>query len=208
MRHLDKNRMEYICEVGARYGEESIMLSSVFPNAQLLSFECNPNTVKVCYERLKSSPRIKFFNHGLGEKQEVIPFFSYVAGNDGASSFLKRIDYSQTQQYTGDMLIRPLSSVLKEENIPKIDLLCMDVQGFELNVLKGANEFLDKINYVIMEEPNPIINLSYLPEGVYSKYIGAPSSLDIKEFMKNNNFVEIERVHENFIEDNVMYKRI
>jgi hypothetical protein len=105
------------------------------------------------------------------------------------------------------MLIRPLSSVLKEENIPKIDLLCMDVQGFELNVLKGANEFLDKINYVIMEEPNPIINRSYLPEGVYSKYIGAPSSLDIKEFMKNNNFIEIERVHENFIEDNVMYKR-
>ena len=57
-----------------------------------------------------------------------------------------------------------------------------------------------------MEEPKPIINTDYLPNGVHSKYINAPSSKVIKEFMTKHNFVEIERIDENKIEDNVMYK--
>lgn len=205
IRHLDSKNIEYICEVGARYGNESIMLSSIFPNATILSFECNPNTVNICQENLKLFPKIKFFNHGLGETNKILPFFSYNNTNDGASSFLKRIDFNNTQTNTGEILIKSLSNVLKEENIPQLDLLCMDIQGYELNVLKGCNEFLSKINYIIMEEPKLLINTTYLPEGIYSKYIGAPSSLDISNFMKSNNFIEIERINENAIEDNVMY---
>jgi len=84
----------------------------------------------------------------------------------------------------------------------------MDVQGYELNVLKGAGNFIKNINYVIMEEPKPIINSRYLPDGVHSKYINAPTSQEINIFMKDKGFIEIERIEENKIEDNVMYKNI
>jgi len=208
IRHLSKDNIEYICEVGARYGDESIMLSSIFPKAKIISFECNPTTVDLCEQKLKKYPNIKFFNYGLGEVNTTLPFFSFTSNNDGASSFLKRIDFNHTQKHTGDIIIKSLNSALKEENISHLDLLCMDIQGYELNVLKGGSEFLSKINYVIMEEPKPIINTQYLPEGVHSKYIGCPTSLEIKTFMNNNNFIEIERIPENLIEDNVMYKRI
>ncbi len=57
-----------------------------------------------------------------------------------------------------------------------------------------------------MEEPKPEINLNFLPENTYSKYIDAPSSQEIKKFMTENNFIEIERIEENGIEDNVLYK--
>ena len=50
-----------------------------------------------------------------------------------------------------------------------------------------------------MEEPKP---------DIVSRYIGAPSSKDIKDYMTRNNFIEIERIPENLIEDNVMYKRV
>ena len=59
-----------------------------------------------------------------------------------------------------------------------------------------------------MEEPKPIINTYYLPNGIHSKYINAPTSQQIKLFMKQNGFVEIERIEENKIEDNVMYRRL
>jgi hypothetical protein len=62
------------------------------------------------------------------------------------------------------------------------------------------------VRYIIQEEPNPIINTTYLPEGVHSKYISAPSSGEIKEFMNTNGFEEIVRVSENYIEDNVLWK--
>jgi FkbM family methyltransferase len=205
---LNKENIKYICEVGARYGDESIQLSKVFNNANIISFECNPNTVNICYNNLKNHDRIKFFNLGLGHYDDKLPFYSYKLNNDGASSFYKRIDFEETQVLSGYVTIRPLSSVLCEEKIPYLDLLCMDVQGYELNILKGCKEFLEKINYIIMEEPKEIINTVYLPEGIHSKYVNAPKSNEIKEFMNKHNFIEIARISENYIEDNVMYKKI
>ena len=59
-----------------------------------------------------------------------------------------------------------------------------------------------------MEEPKHIINENYLPKNIHSKYINAPTSKEIKDFMIKNNFIEIKRIEENKIEDNVMYKNI
>jgi FkbM family methyltransferase len=206
LKHLENTSIDYICEVGARYGDESIMLSNVFNSATIYSFECNPRTVMKCIANLSNEPRIKFFCHGLGEKEEFLPFYSYTDNNDGASSLHKRIDFEQTQELTGTVTIKTLESVMNEENIPRIDLLCMDIQGHELSVLKGAGKYLKNVKYIIMEEPKPVINTAFLPEGVHSKYLNTPTSAEIKEFMTVNGFVEIERISENYIEDNVMYK--
>ena len=208
LRHLNDTKIQYICEVGARYGDESIMLSNTFSDAHILSFECNPNTLMKCLMKLSGHPRIKFFCHGLGEKEEQLPFYSYTKDNDGASSLHKRIDFEETQELTGTVTIRTLASVMHQENIPHIDLLCMDIQGHELSVLKGAGEFLKNIKYVIMEEPKPLINTEFLPDGVHSKYLNTPTSAEITEFMKCHGYIEIERISENFIEDNVMYRRL
>ena len=207
LNHLNNiNNIKYICEVGARYGDESIKLLSIFSNATILSFECNPNTIEKCKTNLKPYNKILFFDYALGSENSIQPFYSYNSNNDGASSFYKRIDFEKTQKESGNIIIKTLKSVLIEQEIPYIDLLCMDVQGFELNVLKGCYEYLSKIKYIIMEEPKPIINTDFLPENVHSKYKNAPTSMEINNFMMNNNFTEIERISENKIEDNVMYK--
>ena len=118
-----------------------------------------------------------YFNAiGLGEHREKLPFYSYIANNDGASSFLKRIDFHNTQIQNGFVDVFRLDDFVKNKNIQTIDLLCMDIQGYELNVLKGAGNFIDNINYIIMEEPKPIINSNYLPIGIHSKYINSPTS--------------------------------
>jgi FkbM family methyltransferase len=202
------DNIKYVCEVGARYGDESIMLSNIFKNAKILSFECNPNTINICKKKLMDYQNIKFFDNGLGSIETEAPFFSYNNDNDGASSFLKRIDFDKTQKENGYIKIKTLSTILINENIPYINILCMDVQGYELNVLQGCADYLSKIEYIIMEEPKQIINTEYLPANIFSKYINAPSSNDIKNFMNRNNFIEIERIEENNIEDNVMYKNI
>ena len=67
---------------------------------------------------------------------------------------------------------------------------------------------LKKIKYIIMEEPKSEINLKYLPKDTYSKYINSPTPDEIRNFMIKNNFIEIQRISENEIEDNVMYKNI
>ena len=209
LQHINNtDTIKYVCEVGARYGDESIMLSTIFKNAKILAFECNPNTIAICKSKLMNYKNITFFDNGLGCIESEAPFFSYNNDNDGASSFLKRIDFDTTQKENGYIKIKTLSSILQNENIPYIDILCMDVQGYELNVLQGCGNYLSKIEYIIMEEPKQIINTKYLPPDIYSKYINAPSSNEIKNFMNRHNFIEIERIEENKIEDNVMYKNI
>jgi FkbM family methyltransferase len=207
LQHLNIENTHIIFEVGARGGEESIQLSNIFSNSKLYTFECNPLTIDICKRNLKDSKNISFFDYGLGDKNEHLPFYSFVKDhNAGSSSFLKRIDFDETQKQTGVVRISKLIDFVKDNTIEYIDLLCMDVQGYELNVLKGAEGFIKNIKYVIMEEPKEIINTRYLPNGVHSKYIGSPSSNEIRTFMRTNGFYEIERVIENEIEDNVMYK--
>ena len=205
-KHIENENIKIIFEVGARYGDESIQLSNIYKNANIYSFECNPNTIHICKDRLNSYPNIMFQPLGLGDEEKKLPFFSYIKSNDGASSLLKRIDFQHTQKQTGIINITTISKFVEEKNINTIDLLCMDVQGYELFVLKGAKDFLKSIRYIIMEEPKPVINLKYLPKNMHSKYIGAPSSQEISCYLKENKFIEIERINENDIEDNVMYK--
>ena len=208
LRHLVTNDVKTVFEVGARYGDESKKLKTVFPNSVCFSFECNPNTIDICRQKLSHVEGITFCGFGLGDQEGKVPFYSYMRKNDGASSFLKRTDFESTQEQTGFIDVKRLEDVVKSRGIPSIDLLCMDVQGYELNVLKGAGEFIKNIKHIIMEEPNPIRNPRFLPAGRYSKYINAPSPQEITQFMTKHNFVEIERIKENMIEDNVMYKRV
>jgi FkbM family methyltransferase len=196
LKHLENENIQHVFEVGARYGDESIQLHNIFKNATIFSFEPNPLTFNTCKEKLSPYDRIMFFDFGLGEKNEILPFYSYVLNNDGASSLFKRHDFNQSQKQTGSVKIIKLIDFVREFNIPKIDLLCMDVQGFELNILKGCEDFLNKVKFIIMEQPKP---------NIASSYDGAPDYNTIYNFMKNNNFEELEKVHENDNEDNVLY---
>lgn len=194
-----KIKVDTIVEVGARYGDESVELSNCFPGAHVYSFECNPRVVDKCRHRLMGHENITFMGFGLGDMNERRNFYSYIENNDGASSFYKRYDGDRTQVLAGSIEIRKLSDIMNEQSIESIDLLCMDVQGYELNVLKGLGEKLKSVRYIIMEEPR---------RGVESKYKNACSSVEIEQYMRDNGFTEIVRIPENLIEDNVMYTRV
>jgi len=212
LRHLNPYEIYSVFEVGARYGDESISLSEIFVEADIYSFEANPMIIDKTKNRLKNYSRIKFFPFGLGDKEEELPFYPYVNKHDdniGCSSFLKRIDYDKTQiECDKKVKVRRLDNVLDEEEINQIDLLCLDTQGYELKILEGAGNYLSEIKYIIMEQPKPVIDTRFLPAGVHSKYVDAPSDKEIKQFMDNAGFVEIERIPENMIEDNVMYRNV
>ena len=108
-----------IFEVGARTGEESIQLSKLFPNAQIYAFECNPLIVEQVRETFHGFENIHFFDCGLGDKNESLPFYSFVAGNIGASSLYKRIDFDQTQKETGHVTLTKLCDFVKTQGVEK-----------------------------------------------------------------------------------------
>ena len=207
LKHLVRDNIKTIVEVGARYGDESIMMSKHFPDANIYSFECNPKTIKKCQENLKSWKNIKFFNIALGKKVEEKPFYSYISDNDGASSFLYRIDGKETMNETGVLKIDTLNNVMEKNNIDNIDLLLLDTQGSELDIIKGLEKHIDNVKYIIAEIPKQVPNPYYLPYNTHSKYINAPTYKEIIDYLKENNFKMAQNIQENLIEDNILFSR-
>ena len=198
-----------IFEVGSRDALDAISLSNQYPTAIIYSFECNPLTVETCRNNiyLAQKTNIVFHDCALGNINTVLPFYSYIKDiyttyamvSSGSSSLLKRYDFNETQKYIKDVTVKTIESFCQEKNIKTIDLLCMDVQGFELNVLQGIGpDIMQHIKYVILETTKP---------GMTSSYENCPSYSDIDNFMMTNGFRQNILLEENSTEMNILYSR-
>ena len=204
---IEKEKIKTIFEVGSRDGLDAISLSNDYPESNVYSFECNPQTVDICKKNIENSLKknIKFYDFALGNEDGSFPFYSYVKyentqyeiESSGSSSFFKRDDFDDCQKYIKDVEVKNVCNFCKENDVQKIDLLCMDVQGYELNILKGCGEMLYDIDYVILEVTKP---------GLVSIYNSSPSYQDINSFMIENGFEKSLTVEENGCEDNILYK--
>ena len=188
MKHYGKSDIKTIVEVGA--------------------CECNPNTIEECKEKIKRYKNIIFCNQALGDKIEEKPFYSYVNNEDGASSFLFRTDGDTTMKQTGILKINTLNNFIEKNKIDNIDLLLLDTQGSELDIIKGLEEHINNVKYIIAEIPKQIPNWHYLPKGTHSKYIDAPTYEEIIDYLEQNNFKIVEKIQENFLEDNILFSNI
>ena len=140
---------DFAIDIGANIGLWSRDLSKYFN--QLVCFEPNP----LCQDYLKkniSMKNSKIYNYALGESEESKNLFLHPT-NSGASSLVNRtklaiIDdnsfiYGEFSKDTPtvEVAVKKLDTF----NFNKIDFIKIDVQGFELSVLKGAKKTLKKI---------------------------------------------------------------
>lgn len=160
-RQIDADVVRTIFEIGSRDGEDAIALRDHY-NADVHAFECNPVAIEATQSRLKGEPRITFVPKGVMDQAGQRPFYPVVAtrhlgtripANIGASSFFKaREDYLQTYEQSEVMVeVICLNDYCVEHNIEQVDLLCLDVQGAALSVLKGMGERLRAVKYVMVE---------------------------------------------------------
>lgn len=165
-----------VLDVGSRDLEQSLEFKQVWPLAKILAFEPNPEQTDAIMA-LKP-PDIDFFNIALGNEEKDITLHIPYGGNHGASSVLRPMRSAIVQSfYTKTVKMRKLSSVLTEQKIPKVDILWMDVQGFELSVLDGMDQFLATTDFIHLEASQ----VAY--------YEGHPVIRDVINYLTSHNFV-------------------
>jgi hypothetical protein len=76
--------------------------------------------------------------------------------------------------------ISTIESFCNEQNIERVDFLHIDVQGAELDVLKGANNYLSKVRMIWLEVENIPL------------YQEQPLRNDIEVFLKSTGFFKIK----------------
>jgi FkbM family methyltransferase len=145
-----------VIHVGGHHGQE-IPLYKYLKLKRINVFEPQLDLANGLHNKYIRCPNITIHPFGLGSKDEERPM--YLETNDSpnysaSSSFLKPLlhlkDYSYVkfnEEATGSFSLKRLDSL----NIKDCDLLVLDTQGFEMEVLIGAEETLAFVKYIICE---------------------------------------------------------
>ena len=153
-------------------------------------------------QKILSKNKINYFNVGLGNKKSKKKF--YITQREDSSSFLKpsNLDLNEYEiKNIRNVQLDRLDNIIKSHNIKKPALIKLDVQGFELEALKGAIKILKNIDYIITE-------ISY--KKIYHNQV---SKKKLIKFLKKNHFsmkkiTNITKLDNGLFQADYLYKRI
>ena len=162
------NKFENVIDCGACYGFWTYLLHPYFK--KIYAFEL-VNVHRLCFLKNMSNFNItnfELFPCGLGHKN-----FKSLVGNE--KRFIDKFGYAAfnahvVEDKNGQENVRTLDSF----NLNNVSFIKIDVEGYELNLLKGAEETIEKNKPVVFIEKT------------ITKYN------DIKRFLNNYNYDLIE----------------
>ena len=165
-----------VFDVGANIGTISIWLSRILTLGHVYSFEAQP---QIFYQlagnvALNNLYNIDVFNYAVGSEEGYITFNepNYFSNYDfGTFSLLKEKIPSSNKKSTVQCVT--LDNFITRFKIPKVDLLKIDVEGMDLEVLKGSVNILN----------------NFAP-AIYIEHFDNTTSMlnEIKEFLSEFNY--------------------
>lgn len=187
--YLKKLNINYFIDVGAHKGEFLSYILSL-KHKKIYCFEPQKNVFKILYKKFKNNKKVKLFNIALADKNSNITFYvnkltsTSTFSKSKNTSFLKLKNFilnsknSHKEKYS--ILTKKLDDISIFKKISNI-FLKIDVEGFELNVLKGGKKILSKnVKYVLVEKH-------------FFQLYNNHSTDKVDLFLKKNNFKLIKK---------------
>ncbi|MCS6982509.1 MAG: FkbM family methyltransferase [Flavobacteriales bacterium] len=128
-------------DVGANIGYLSCTIAGLFPEVQVWAFEPNSEVLWILKENIKINnlTNIKTFSYALGsENCTSVIYPDALEGNRGGASLVKPPDHHSR---AFEIEVRRLDDVVDLQGNNAI--LKIDVEGFEMEVLKGGRQLLE-----------------------------------------------------------------
>jgi FkbM family methyltransferase len=166
-----------VIDVGAFEGNWSRMVRRVWPNSQIVMFE--PNSKKtVLVSAASKEIEATLFHDLLGASDGTQVIFTVM--ESGSSIMEENSPLERTKEMRE---LRRLDTVIQSVNGKAF--LKIDAQGYELEILKGAEKLLPSVDAILLEVAVIQINE------------GAPILHEVVAFMKSIDFVacEILEIH-------------
>ncbi len=166
-----------VFDVGANGGQTVAHVRGFFPDAVIHCFEPGASAFTELSGRYRRAPGIHLNNVALGARGEERTLLDHETSR--MSSFLP-LGTDGWGSIVGSTLVSvtTLDEYVQDRSVPRIDLLKIDTQGFEMEVLAGATGSLSGklVEFVLAE-----VNFASL-------YSDTPSLHDITSFLGGHGF--------------------
>ena len=167
-----------IIQIGAHHGNEYETLKKLSEN--ILMFEPQKEVYNKLFNKLGLMPNLVIENKALGSSSGTMSMYTEQA-NDGQSSSLLIPQLHCIQypgiKFTGTEQVDVITlNEYFNDRVFNYNLLTLDVQGYELEVLKGSTDILLKVYYILCE-----VNRAEL-------YKGCPMVEEIDSFLNDYGF--------------------
>ncbi len=123
------NCKDVVVDGGAFIGDTIEEIEGITADAKIYAFEPDPDNYRIMKERYGDNERIKMFQAGLWSSTKRLSF----SGNSGLASSICE---------DGNTSINVVS--LDDTISSRVDLIKMDIEGAELEALKGAQKIITK----------------------------------------------------------------
>ena len=135
---------DIVIDIGANIGLFTLIASErVLPNGKVFSFEPSPQTYAWLAENIEANSlsNVSAFKSALSDRDGVIDFYISSQGFDAFNSIIKP---SKGKDYIKESVpTLTLDSFIKNANLEGgINLIKIDVEGFEIPLLSGAMHLL------------------------------------------------------------------
>jgi FkbM family methyltransferase len=171
---------DFLADVGANRGQFSLVCRRLRPGATIVGFEPLSGPAAVYKAVFADDARVILHGCALGRQRGEIAM--NISARDDSSSLLP-ISRIQTVHYPGTgsvgtrmVTIGLLSDFVQPSDLGTRNLMKIDVQGFELEVLKSAEELLPRFDWIYVE-------CSYV-----ALYEGQPLAQEIMDFLAGHGF--------------------
>lgn len=180
MRHLDMPkrlrhmrtlgfRPRCILDVGAGHGEWARLAAAIWPEATIFGFEPNRSEQALLEKTRADLPQFRYFQAFLGPSRGTIKY-----SDKGHQTSLLDVQARSQGSKEAPMLV--IDELIARGELERPDFIKIDVQGFELEVLKGAKDTLSGVSAVLLE-----VNFyRFDPE--------TPTVDEVIDFMRERNF--------------------
>ena len=131
-----------IFDIGANKGQTTTRFKRVLPACNVHAFEPSPTTFAELQNNVSDKPGVQLWNCALGSSPSRLTFLENSRPRMSSFLPLSRMGGGVIERET-EVDVDTVDNFAKQHSIEFIDILKSDTQGYDLEVLKGANDMLE-----------------------------------------------------------------
>lgn len=141
-----------VFDVGANCGLFAAILTQKFPKSRIFCFEPSEELHPIIKKNCEQG-NVSVYNYAIAENDELRTFYVNPRSQQTNSLNIEAVTLFASENFIKKQVVqcRSLDSIAKENKIECVEVLKVDVQGFEGAVFRGAKELLPTVEYLFVE---------------------------------------------------------